>query len=91
VATRIRTTWDDDGVTRSAEDAPPARSKGIHIPPEDAAFLVMLLLDVAGTLWREQRYKWATSKTMALRNIEYALGHEGGFTTMMRRSRTKRR
>ena len=91
MATRIRTTWDDDGVTRPAEETPPARSRGIHIPPEDAAFLVMLLLDVAGTFWRQERYKWARSKASALRNLEYALGHEGGFTTIMRRSRTKRR
>ena len=91
MAARIRTTWDDVGVTRSAEESTPTGFKGIHIPPEDAAFLVMLLLDVAGTLWRQERYKWAMRKATATRDLEYALGHEGGFTSMLRRARTKRR
>jgi hypothetical protein len=91
VATRIRTSWDDCGVTQRADDTPPAGSKGIHIPPEDAAYLVMLVLEVVGTLWQQQRRKWAASTMSFKQNLEYALGHEGGFTTIMRRSRTKRR
>jgi len=78
-------------VTPPPEDRPPVAFKGIHIPPEDAALLVMLFLEVAGTLWRRERAKWNMSKVTARRSLEDALGNEGGFTTMLRQSRRKRR
>jgi hypothetical protein len=84
-------TWDDVGVTSRPEDRPPASSKGIHIPPEDAAMLAMLFLEVAGALWRRERSKWNMRKVTAQRSLEYALGNEGGFTALLRQSRTKRR
>jgi hypothetical protein len=84
-------TWDDCGVTQRADDRPPARPRGIHIPPEEAVFLVMLGLDVIGTLWQQQRSKWAMQKLTMSRSLEYALGHEGGFTSLMRQARLKRR
>jgi hypothetical protein len=92
VATRHSRTWDDCGVTPPADDRPPATRKGIHIhiPPEEAAYLVMLLLEVAGTLWQQQRAKWDMQKVTMVRSLEYGLGHEGGFTTLLRRSRVKR-
>jgi hypothetical protein len=78
-------------VTRPADVKPPVRLRDIRIPPEDAAFLVMLFFDVATTAWRQERDKWSRSRASALRSLEYALGHEGGFTTILRRARTKRR
>ncbi len=78
-------------MTQRAADRPPAAPKGLHIPPEDAAYLVMLLLEVAANLWQQERRKWATRRMTLTENLEYALGHEGGFTTIMRRSRSKRR
>jgi hypothetical protein len=77
-------------VTPRADDRPPPVPKGIHIPPEEAAYLVMLLFEVVGTLWREERSKWAMRKVTMLRSLEYGLGHEGGFTTLLRQSRAKR-
>ena len=78
-------------MTPPADDRPPASIKGIHIPPEEAAFLAMLLLEVIGTLWRQERAKWNLRKVSAQRSLEYALGNEGGFTAMLRQSRLKRR
>lgn len=78
-------------MTAPADDRPPASFKGIHIPPEDAAFLAMLFLEVAGTLWRRERAKWNLRTVTARRSLEYALGNEGGFTSLLRQSRLKRR
>ena len=78
-------------MTPRAEDRPPAPPKGIHIPPEEAVFLAMLLIEVVGTIWQQERSKWAMRKLTMNRSLEYALGHEGGFTTLMRRARRKRR
>ncbi len=77
--------------TPRAEDRPAPSFKSIHIPPEDAAFLVMLMLEVAGAVWRQERAKWNTRKVSMQRGLEYALGNEGGFTELVRRSRVKRR
>jgi hypothetical protein len=77
-------------VTQRADD-PTTRPKGIHIPPEDAVFLAMLLLEAAGTALQQQRSKWAMQKITMRRSLEYALGHEGGFTALMRQARLKRR
>jgi hypothetical protein len=77
-------------VTPRAQDRRPERPTGIHIPPEEAAFLVMLLLEVAGTLWQQERARWSMRKLTMQRSLEYALGHEGGFTTLLRQSRLKR-
>jgi hypothetical protein len=77
-------------VTPRADDRPPATFKGIHIPPEEAAFLVMLLLEAVGTVWQQQRAKWAMRKLTMQRSLEYALSHERGFTTVLRQSRLKR-
>jgi hypothetical protein len=80
-------------VSERAEKRPAEPAKGIqfpHIPPEDAAFLVMVLVDVAMTVWQQERAKWAMRKLTLQRNAEFALGHEQGFTTLLRRSRTKR-
>ena len=86
-------TGDDPGVTERAEKRTAEQPKGIqlpHIPPEDAAFLVMVLIDVAMTLWQQERAKWSMRKLTLQRNAEFALGHEQGFTTLLRRSKTKR-
>jgi hypothetical protein len=91
VATRNRRAWDDCGVTPRPDDRPPAPPNGIHIPPEEAVFLGMLLIDVIGTVWKQERSKWAMRKLTMSRSLEYALGHEGGFTTLLRRARLKRR
>ena len=90
VETRLSHTWDDWGVTPRQEDRPPAPLKGIHIPPEEAAFLAMLLLEVVGTLWQQQRSRWAMRKLTMQRSLEYALAHEHGFTTLWKQSRLKR-
>jgi hypothetical protein len=80
-------------VTERAAKRPAEPPKGIQfprIPPEDAAFLVMVLLDVLTTLWQQERAKWSMRKLTLQRNAEFALGHEQGFTTLLRRSRPKR-
>jgi len=51
----------------------------------------MLALEVVGTLWRHERAKWNLRKVTMQRSLEYALGNEGGFTTVLRHSRRKRR
>lgn len=78
-------------MTRPADDRPTVSFKGIHIPPEDAAFIAMLLLEAAGTFWRKERAKWNQQKVSMQRNLEYALGNEGGFTSLLRQSRLRRR
>jgi hypothetical protein len=77
-------------VTSRADDRPPTSFNGIHIPPEEAAFLVMLLLEVVGTLWQQERAKWSMRKLTMQRTLEYGLGHEGGFTTLLRQRRQRR-
>jgi hypothetical protein len=77
-------------VTPRADDRPPATLKGIHIPPEEATFLVLLLLEAVGTVWQQQRSKWAMRKLTMQRSLEYALAHEHGFRTLLRQSRLKR-
>jgi hypothetical protein len=77
-------------VTRRAEKPTREPLKGIHVPPEDAAFLVMLFIDVAMTFWQHERAKWSMRKLTLQRNAEFALGHEQGFTMLLRRSRQNR-
>ena len=77
-------------MTPRAVDRPSVKLKGIHIPPEEAAFLVMLLLEAVGTVWQQERAKWSMRKLTMQRSLEYALAHENGFKTLLRQSRLKR-
>jgi hypothetical protein len=72
------------------DDRPAAPSFAIHIPPEEAALLVLLLLEAVATVWQRQRAKWTMQKLGIQRNVEFAVGHDHGFTILLRQFRSRR-
>jgi hypothetical protein len=49
-----------------------------------------LLLEVVATVWQRQRAKWSMQKLTVQRNVEFAVGHDNGFTTLFRQFRSRR-
>ena len=76
-----------DEHSKERTDPPVLNVFGIHIPPEDAVALGLVMLEVAADAWARQRNRYTMSMLAFRRNLEFAIAHEGGFRTLLRNSR----
>ena len=73
--------------SKERTDPPVLNVFGIHIPPEDAVAIGLVLLEVAADAWARQRNRYSMSMLTFRRKLEFAVAHEGGFRTLVRNSR----
>jgi hypothetical protein len=72
---------------KARTDPPALNVFGIHIPPEEAVALALVVVEVAADAWARQRNTYSMKMLTFRRKLEFAVAHEGGFRTLVRNSR----
>ena len=64
-----------------------SKSWAVHIPPEEAVTIAFFAIEVAASAVLRQRNSLSLRWLAIRRDLEFAIGHEGGFRQLLRQSK----